>query len=107
MSPAWWGLGQVLPAVCGVAMLLMVVQHLGGLSLPGCRPAGPCARAAASRWGAVGGWPVSFLGLAYFAGLTAAWTLLGRGGVPRPLRYVIRAGAAVSAGFVVLGVQEG
>jgi len=97
--------GLLLLAVCVASMLFLAVQQLGGLEVPGCGPASPCAEAAASRWGSVLGWPVSFLGLAYFSGLAAAWGLCGEG-VSRSLRLVIRLGAAVSAGFLLLIALE-
>jgi protein-disulfide isomerase len=89
--------------------LLLVMEHFGGLSLPGCGEGGACEQAANSVWGKVPlgsfDWPVSFLGLAYFVSLFAVW--LGvRGGVPRAFRYLVRLGALVSLGFCLIIVVE-
>ena len=102
--------GFALLAVCTVTSALMVVDHFGGLHLPGCGEGSACAAAANSVWGKIplGGtradgrdrvWPVSFLGLAYFGGLLGAW-LLARRGVPLSLQMLIRLGALGSIVFV-------
>ncbi|MBL8990887.1 MAG: hypothetical protein JNJ48_04825, partial [Phycisphaerae bacterium] len=89
--------GGVLLAVALVMSLLLSLEALGALSLPGCGQGSPCARAAASAWGSVPGlgWPVSFLGLAYFAGALAAWAMAG-GRPGRTGIACVRAAAAVS-----------
>jgi protein-disulfide isomerase len=46
-------------------------------------------------------WPVSFVGCAYFAAVLVAW-LMHRGGVTPALRYVVRLGALVSLGYVIV-----
>lgn len=109
-------LGTVLLLVCVAVSGVMVVDHISGLSLPGCGEGSPCAAAANSAWGKIplGGkwangqdrvWPVSFLGFAYFAGVFIAW-LIGRGGVPSNLQMLIRLGALASLLFVVVMVAK-
>jgi uncharacterized membrane protein len=82
--------------------VLLVLEHLGGLSLPGCGEGGPCEQATESVWGKLrlGGieWPVAYLGLAYFLAVLAVW-MQTRGGLTRLLRYLVRLGALVSLGF--------
>src|SRR5262245_60368050 len=69
-------------AVAGLALLVgltttggLTARHFTQLELPGCSNDGPCAEAEAGRWGKVAGWPVTFLGFAYFAALATAWPL--------------------------------
>ncbi len=73
------------------------------MSLPGCGAEGGCSLLAESAWGNWGGWPLSFVGLAYFAALTAAWCLQRRGVFSRITKWVIRAGLVFSC--VLLGVM--
>jgi len=87
--------------------LILVLEHLGGIALPGCGPGSACAELARGKWGKVPGvnWPVSFVGLAYFVGALVAW-LASRRGVSTGLRYLVRLGAVFSLGFVVLMLAE-
>jgi protein-disulfide isomerase/uncharacterized membrane protein len=89
--------------------LLLVLEHFGGLSLPGCGEGGACEQAANSLWGKVkfGGfeWPVSFLGLAYFFSTFVTW-IVTRGSVPQVFRYLVRLGAIGSLGFCVIIILE-
>lgn len=87
------------------ASLMLVLEHVGGLSLPGCGPGSACAELTRGVWGKVPlvNWPVSFVGLAYFIGLLVAWIQAGRGsGVSTALRYAARLGGAFSVMFVVV-----
>ncbi len=82
---------------------LLVLDHLGGLSLPGCGKGSACAQAAASVWGKVPyiNWPVAFLGFAYFFAALIAW-LGAKQGIPPAFRHLVRFGAAISVGFVLV-----
>ena len=107
-APNWAvAVGAVLAAISGVMSLLLVLERLWGMSLPGCGGGGPCAEAAKSVFGAIRlrqgaiEWPVSYLGLAYFLGALLAWALRG-GAVSRVFVYLVRFGALVSAGFCVI-----
>jgi protein-disulfide isomerase/uncharacterized membrane protein len=85
--------------------LLLVLEHLGGLSLPGCGEASACAQVTHSAWGRLklGGleWPVAYLGFAYFAAALVTW--IGcRGAVPRVFRHLVRFGALLSLVFCVV-----
>ena len=88
-----------------VAATALVVEHVGGLSLPGCGPGGACAELTRGPWGRISlgslVWPVSHAGAAYFAALLAAW-LAVRGAAPRELRWIVRLGALGSVGFVLV-----
>ncbi len=101
-------LGQALLLACLTAAGMLVLQHLGGLKLPGCSAQSACAQLAASRWGNVAGWPVSFLGAAWFAALWVFYAWTGRRqGLPSPLRWGVRLGAAVSLFFLAMMAAYG
>jgi predicted DsbA family dithiol-disulfide isomerase len=70
--------------------------------LPGCPIQGDCASLAASAWGRWGGWPVSFLGLAFFLALTIGWGLAGPA-LPWPWKWLARTGIMISA--ILTGVM--
>jgi protein-disulfide isomerase/uncharacterized membrane protein len=100
--------GVVCLLLASVMSAMLVLDHLGGLSLPGCGPGSECAKAAASVWGKVPyiNWPVSFLGLAYFLGALIAW-LASRQGVPAAFRWLVRLGALASFGFILVIIFGG
>ena len=100
--------GIVFLAICSGMSLMLALEHLAGIHLPGCGAGSPCAEASASVWGKVPyiGWPVSLLGLAYFLGLLAAW-VASRGRLPGALRVLVRLGLLASVGFVVVMFQGG
>ena len=99
--------GILLLVLCVVMSLVLVLDHLGGLSLPGCGEGSGCAEAAASVWGKIPyvNWPVSFLGFAYFLGLLGVWLTLRRG-VSAGVRYLVRFGVLISAAFIVIMIIE-
>lgn len=107
--PPWPGvvLGAVFAAVAVGASLVLVGHHITGLAVPGCGPGEACDQAAESVWGTVPvvRWPVSFLGLAYFAGALAGWLAAG-GALPRSARHVVRAGALASLVFCAIIALE-
>jgi protein-disulfide isomerase/uncharacterized membrane protein len=92
------------------ASLVLVGQHLDVLKAPGCGDGSPCDQAAASVWGKVPlvGWPVSFVGLAYFAALMTAWMAMRRTGVvPGMFRNLVRLGVIFSVMFMVVMILGG
>jgi protein-disulfide isomerase/uncharacterized membrane protein len=104
----WFG-GACLALGFGAAALL-AAQELHLFSAPGCGEGSPCARAAASVFGAVPlvGWPTSFAGVAWFAGLAAAWVAARRGGAAGgALRFLAWAGAAASVALLVAMIAGG
>lgn len=86
---------------------MLVLAHFQGIDLPGCGAGSGCASAAASKFGTlpVVGLPTSFLGVAYFAGLLAAW-LTERRGAGTALRWMSRAGA-VAAVLLLFAMVNG
>ncbi len=101
-APVRVTLGAIFAGVSAAASLMLVLEHLGGISLPGCGEDSACAQAANSVWGSVklGGftWPVSYLGLAYFLAALLTWLVL-RGVVPPAFRNLVRVGALISLGY--------
>ncbi len=108
-SPWLLVLGAMFAGFALVMSLLLVLEHFGGLSLPGCGPGGACDQAAESVWGKVKlgdfEWPVSHLGLAYFGAVLAAW-LASRAATPSVFRYLVRIGALGSLGFCAIIAVE-
>ncbi len=101
-------LAGLLMLATGAAMTLMLVlDHFGGIKLPGCGPGSACAAAAASWWGKLPGtaWPISFVGLAYFGALLVAW-ITSRQGVALPLRALVRVGVALSLMYLIVLMVE-
>jgi predicted DsbA family dithiol-disulfide isomerase/uncharacterized membrane protein len=98
--------GLAFVVIAAGASLLMALEHLVGLSLPGCGAGSACARAAASVWGRIPilEWPISYIGLAYFAGVAAAWVRT-RGRLGGVARAILVAGAGLSV--LYLGVMFG
>lgn len=104
--PGWtFPIGALCLLVAGLAAGVLVAQHLGGLSIPGCGTGSPCARAAASAWGKVPGldWPVSIVGLAYFLGALVGW-IKSRGKPGAIFMWMVRLGALVSAMYLVVAI---
>ncbi|MFN0133397.1 MAG: DsbA family protein [Phycisphaerales bacterium] len=98
--------GAVLLVAAAAACGMLVLQHLAKFDLPGCGFGGGCAKVAKSVWGKVPGigWPVSFVGGAYFAGMAVAW-LATRGNLGVVTAWAARIGAAVS--LLYLGIMAG
>ena len=98
-------------AFLGLSLLasgMLAAQHLGHLALPGCGATSGCVSLANSRWGNVAGWPVAFLGAAWFAGLLAAWVGVWRWEqVPAWLKGAVELGAVGSVYFVGLMIVGG
>ena len=108
-SSRFFAAGLIFLFLAVLMSVLLVLEHLGGLSLPGCGEGGPCEQATNSVWGKLrlGGleWPVAYLGLAYFLAILVVW-IRTRGGLPRVLRYLARAGALISLGFCIIILLE-
>jgi predicted DsbA family dithiol-disulfide isomerase len=94
-------MGALFLIVSIAASLVLALKHLGAVSIPGCGPGSACDQLAATIWGKVPvvEWPTVFVGLAYFGSALAAWlTCAGR--ASSILRYVVRLGVLLSAGFI-------
>ncbi|QDU94493.1 DsbA family protein [Lignipirellula cremea] len=84
------------------ASFMLCLQHVVGLSLPGCGPASGCASLAEGPWGNIFGWPVSFAGATYFFALIMVWPWLGEAGVPMLFKWLVRLGVLGSLVFVAV-----
>lgn len=94
---------------------MLVADRLGwlGQGLPGCGPNSGCSKATASALGKVPftfsgfgptleqGWPVSFVGLAFFLAMLIAWIVVGRR-VPSSLVHMARLGVLASGFFLFM-----
>ncbi len=107
VAPGRFWLGASLLAVALASDFAMALGHLGAIAVPGCGPGSACARAAASAWGTIPllHWPVSFLGVAAFSALLAAW-IASRGSVSRPLARIVRLVGLASVTLVIVLLVE-
>ncbi|HCS51214.1 DsbA family protein [Rubinisphaera sp.] len=86
--------------------LALGIQHLSSLALPGCGPTSACAELAASRWGNLGGWPVAYLGAAYFFGLAVAFFVHREKRLAVPARLLLSLGGLVSLFYLGIMATE-
>ena len=100
LSSGVLGLGTLLLVIAVFAAGMLVARHFGN-SLPGCGPQSACAELEATVWGKVPGlgWPVSFLGLSYFAAALVTWLAMGRR-IPGWFQNVALLGGAASLLFI-------
>ncbi len=104
-NAAFFWAGLLLCAIATAATLLLVLERVADMPLPGCTGGAesPCARASASQWGKLPGldWPVSFVGFAFFSGVLVAW-IVARGATRGWFQKVLEAGALVSTFYLLL-----
>jgi predicted DsbA family dithiol-disulfide isomerase/uncharacterized membrane protein len=94
-------------AIALLASAMLVIQHFGA-GLPGCGPRSACDDLAATPWGRVPGlgWPIALVGVAWFAGLLAAWAT-GRGPIPGIVRGLALIGGVFSVVYLVVMLSLG
>ncbi len=97
-----WGIGLALLAEAFGASVVLVMQHLRGLQLPGCGPQSACAQLAAGALGHIGPFPLSAIGAAWFAALIIGWLMAFRGATAA-LRWTMR--FSVVASLFYLGAM--
>lgn len=90
-------LGAVFLLVSIAASLMLVLQHLAGMALPGCGVGSPCAALASSIWGKVPliKLPTASVGLSYFIAVLIGW-IIARGRVTNQFRWIVRFGVLMS-----------
>ncbi len=105
-----WLLGVLLLVGAAAAAGVMSLKSMGvlGESLPGCGAESACDAVTNSVFGSIPGlgWPVAFVGLAFFCGLLMAWTSC-HDGVSTAIRAVVRVGALGSFAFIVIMIMKG
>jgi protein-disulfide isomerase/uncharacterized membrane protein len=91
------GLGTLLLTTALLSSSIQFLDALGALSAPGCGLRAGCHAAATSSFGAIPllGWPLSHVGVVWFAGLLVVW-LRTRGDIGPAWTWVARAGVAAS-----------
>jgi len=103
-------LGGAALALAVVMTVMLSLEKIGSIALPGCGPKSACAMAQSSAWGRVPlgslELPVSFLGLGYFSGMLAAWAL-GRGRLTGGLRAFALLAAGVSLLYLGVIISQG
>lgn len=98
LTPAFvLGLVGLIIALVGAGML--VLHHFGTIELAGCGVGDACDKATKGPMGRIAGVPVSFIGLAGFAGLLAAWVLC-KGRAPSWLAWIARLSFAASLIYI-------
>ena len=100
-------IGLILLSGSIVSVLLLSLDHIGAIGLPGCGVGSACARAAKSPWATIPaiGLPVAFLGLGY--SLFAAISWAGSGGRPGAAeRWMVRVGSLGSVFYVVVSIMD-
>ncbi len=102
----WWAAALASILVALAAATLLALKNLPGFQLPGCGPGSGCDQISASPWGKVLGWPVSYLGFAYFLAATVGWGLSQRGVRLGPAVITTLAGA-VSLTYVIVALSVG
>lgn len=92
-----FGLGILLLAAAASASLVQVLDALGAMDAPGCGRNSDCHAAGSSSFGTLPlvDWPLSYLGLQWFAGLLVAW-IRTRGNVGVVGLWIVRVGVASS-----------
>lgn len=111
---AAWLLGLIAIAVAiGAVSMLVFFKHFAHAAIPGCHAGSACDQLETHVLGRIllpdglaaalkfGKWPISFLGLAYFSAVGAAWLVAARRIAPG-LRWLIRLGAIISAVYLTV-----
>jgi protein-disulfide isomerase/uncharacterized membrane protein len=111
--PAWvFWTGTVLLLATVALSLNLSLSHLG-YATPGCGEGGACDQIKQTRFaylpltyssenGVVSGWPVAYVGLAYFASMLIVWVLSSVSGLNNAVRWVVRAGGVASLFYIIV-----
>jgi protein-disulfide isomerase/uncharacterized membrane protein len=108
VSPALLAAGTVFAAFAAFMSVLLVIKHIHGMELPGCREGGACDEVTTGPWGSIPGlnWPVAFFGFSYFLALATGWLISG-GRLPALAKNVVRLGMLGSLLFMAIMVLKG
>jgi len=111
--PAWvfWS-GAVLILAMVALSLNLSLSHLG-YATPGCGEGGSCDQIKDTRFAyvpgtfsqdgpKVTGWPIAYVGTAYFASLLVVWVMSSGTGLNTLIKQVIRVGAVASLAYIII-----
>lgn len=90
-----------------LASASMLAAKRFGATLPGCGVRSACDALERTVWGSVPGlgWPVSFIGVAYFGSMLAPW-IACRAALPAGVRWAARSAGAFSAVYTAVIISK-
>ncbi len=103
---AWLG-ALALIAVATIASLMLSLKHIWAIDLIGCGRGGGCDEVIRGSWGILLGWPVAFVGLAYFAGWFVFCLMSRQSSTPSWLRLIASLGSLVSLFYIAIMIVDG
>jgi protein-disulfide isomerase/uncharacterized membrane protein len=110
VSPGRFYLAILFVGFAAAMSFMLVLEHIVGMSLPGCGEGSACQDLANSFFGKIKigsfAWPSAYLGFSYFLAILVSWIAI-RGGAGRLFKYLVRFGALVSLGFTAIIVVKG
>lgn len=90
-----------------VGAVVMSIKHIWGISLPGCGQTGGCDWAIRGPFSKVAGFPVAFLGTAFFSGLAVYQIISREAFAHTPYHWAVRLGALVSVVYISIMLTNG
>ncbi len=111
--PGWvFWTGALLLLGAAALSLNLSLSHLG-FSTPGCGEGGGCDKIKLTRFaylpftysnedGQVSGWPVAYVGFAYFASMLVVWVLSSTSGLNDRVRWIVRLGGVGSLFYLIV-----
>ncbi len=107
-SPLVFAFGAIALLVSIISAAVLALDHLNIVQPPGCGVGSGCDLATRGPWGSIPGigWPLSLLGLAYFAALLTEW-IRSRGKVSAGLAALLWTGGAGSVLLISVMVVNG
>ncbi|MFG0293735.1 MAG: DsbA family protein [Phycisphaerales bacterium JB050] len=111
--PAWvFWVGTLLLLGAAALSLNLSLSHLG-FATPGCGEGGGCDQVKQTKFaylpftysnedGRVSGWPVAYVGFAYFASMLVVWVMSSASGLNDRVRWVVRLGGAASLFYLIV-----
>lgn len=110
---AWvFWLGAILLLAMAGLSLNLSLSHLG-YATPGCGEGGSCDQLKGTVFAyvpgtfdrdsaGISGWPIAYVGTAYFASLLVVWMMSAGAGLNHIVRQVIRLGAVASLAYIII-----
>lgn len=112
MRPWVFWIGAILLIAMAGLSLNLSLSHLG-YATPGCGEGGSCDQLKGTVFAyvpgtfdrdstGISGWPIAYVGTAYFASLLVVWVMSARTGLNHIVRQVIRLGALASLAYIII-----